>query len=160
MKIKFIILGLACILCLVFILSGCFPQTHAKDKQPENVQPADNQSQQTGQDACLPVQAELNINKEVYSKNETMQLTVINNADSNISLGRPYTIEEYKDGKWSLCPLELMFTMELITLKPGEVFDQTVELNDLKPGKYRISKEINFEESETSMTLSREFEIK
>ena len=124
MKTRFIVLSLLSIVCLGLILSGCTPQTHAMDEQPEDVQPvADQPEQETGQDACQLVQAELIIDKEVYSNNETMQLSLRNNASSNISLGQPYTIEEYKDGQWSLYPLELMFTMELITLKPGETLD-------------------------------------
>lgn len=103
---------------------------------------------------------ELKINKNVLSAGETMNLTIDNNSGSLISFGRPYMFEIYKDGQWSEYPLELAFTLELIIIDPGKTFDQSVLVDKLETGKYRILKYIRIENKDIDIKLVKEFDIK
>ena len=103
---------------------------------------------------------ELKINKNAFTASETMNLTIDNNSDSLISFGRPYMFEQFKEGQWSEYPLELAFTLELIIIDPGKTFDQSVLIDKLEPGKYRILKNIRIENKDISIKLVKEFEIK
>lgn len=102
---------------------------------------------------------ELETDKTTYQKGETMNLTIKNNSTAQISLGRPYKIEQLKSGKWSEYPLELAFTLELILLEPGETFEQTVPLEKLEPGEYRLSKSIGLGSGDAPWEAVREFTI-
>jgi hypothetical protein len=101
----------------------------------------------------------LNLDKEVYNSKDTMKLTIFNNNTSPIAFGRPFQIEQLKDGKWSEYPLDLAFTLELILLEPGKKFEQIVSLESFEKGRYRIFKNLSIEDSQIELRLVREFEV-
>lgn len=101
----------------------------------------------------------LKLEKNVYNIGQIIKLTIVNESNSLISFGRPYLIEQYKEGQWSEYPLELAFTLEMIMLEQGKTFDQNVPLNEFETGKYRILKSIYIEEANSSFQLVNEFEI-
>ncbi|SDH69110.1 hypothetical protein SAMN05192534_10992 [Alteribacillus persepolensis] len=88
-------------------------------------------------------------NKETYTADEVISLSLKNNTSNAISFGTPYAIEVFKDGKWMRTSLtdDLMFTQQTITLSPGETYKTTVDLNlfkeKIKPGFYKIVKQVN-----------------
>lgn len=102
---------------------------------------------------------ELLIEKEKYSNNETMTLTIVNRSTGQLSFGRSYSIQQFSDGEWQDYPLNLFFTMDLILLQPGKTFEQLVQLEELETGRYRITKKVMVEDTNTTFELSNEFEI-
>jgi len=101
----------------------------------------------------------LELEKKEFSAEETLKLTLLNQESFEIWLGKPYSIEKYTEGEWERVPLDLVFTMELITLPPGEAFIQQVPLEGLKPGRYRIVKSVTDPEKEKPQGIYSEFRI-
>ncbi|MDA3129290.1 immunoglobulin-like domain-containing protein [Aliibacillus thermotolerans] len=101
--------------------------------------------------------------KEQYTPNETIFLSLKNNSPYAISFGMPYAIDVLKDGKWQRTSLtdDLMFTQQILTLSPKETYDTAVDLNifkdKLSPGYYRIVKLVHI--GEKPVEIGAEFEI-
>ncbi|UNC91342.1 IPT/TIG domain-containing protein [Candidatus Contubernalis alkaliaceticus] len=108
--------------------------------------------------------ADLVVERKVYDSKDTVKFQVINHGPTVLHFGRPFAVEAEKNGKWVELPLELMFTMELIMLKPGEFLEQTLGLKDFqehfKEGRYRIVKQVSGEGTDIQDELSVEFEVR
>lgn len=106
------------------------------------------------------INAELSLDKDVYKiSDKEAKLTLENFGPTFLSLGTYYTIEKNVDEIWRIVPLELFFTDIGILLKPNNKYDDTVEIDQLTAGKYRIIKTFNGDGTELSETLAVEFEI-
>jgi len=110
------------------------------------------------------ISAELTTNRKVYGPKDTVIFQVINQGPTVLHFGRPFTVEAEKNGEWAELSLEMFFTMELIMLKPGESFEQSLDLGDFqehfKEGRYRIIKQVSGEGTDIQEKLSAEFEVR
>jgi predicted small lipoprotein YifL len=156
---KFIVILITVIFALT--LAGCGgnnsqtgPEGSPSGQESEN---PDAVSEELKNDAN---QVSLTLDKEAYQPGETMKLVIANNNPEIITFGRYFKIEQYKDEKWVEYPLDLAFTYELILLDPGKRFEQTVSLEKMETGRFRILKDLRIKENTTEFTLAKEFEIK
>lgn len=103
------------------------------------------------------VQAFLSLNSKEFSSGDTLIITVHNNEPKingrHIEFGQYYTIEHLREGEWKeaawLYPwvwLDILYT-----LRPGESFNQSVELFPVREGSYRVSKDVKGHETTTLM---------
>ncbi len=94
--------------------------------------------------------AHMTLNKERFSRGDTMVLTIKNAGTTDIGIGNKYETEYLKDGKWVIAnwPLEGIvkvpreITAEGHVLMPGDLWSQSIALGDIPAGTYRISKEV------------------
>lgn len=110
----------------------------------------------SGQTGKINIDAivQLGIDKNVYASGDKLQLTVNNVGDSlDVSFGRAFKLELVEGETVTEVPLDLMFTEDLVIVEPGKNFTQEVELKDLKPGTYRISKNLFIENQETNSEM-------
>ena len=131
------------IISLMFIFTGC-----SSDLKKSNVEVENNDI-------------------EFYIKEDTLTrsgvtLILKNNSDKTLYFGEPYEIEVYKDGSWRKMEVEMYFTMPLYGLESGK--DKEISFNwenthgRLNKGKYRIIKDVYFEE-ENEFYIGCEFSI-
>lgn len=63
--------------------------------------------------------------------------------------GMPYTVDRLnKNGEWERVKLDMMFTMQIVIVDSENPFYQTVDMTDMEPGTYLISKSILDENGE------------
>jgi hypothetical protein len=106
--------------------------------------------------------AKLSLDKEVYEANDTMSLKLENWGPTSLFFGRPFFIERFENGTWKKVDFDLFFTLEGLGLDEGRTFTQEINLDrmKLKPGKYRIVKEIEVTATNLKSELANEFQIK
>ncbi|MDO9574516.1 MAG: hypothetical protein Q7I94_05930, partial [Candidatus Contubernalis sp.] len=104
------------------------------------------------------ISAELTIDRKVYGSRDTVNFQVVNYGPTLLTFGRPFTVEALKNGVWTELTLEMMFTMELIMLEPGDTLKQSFCLKDFKEhfveGRYRIIKQVSGEGTDIQQELS------
>lgn len=105
------------------------------------------------------VNAFLATDKDVYRAGEQMELKVVNNGPTNLSFGRMYLIEKQDGDAWTPINGESVWTLEGYSLTPEGRSEQPVKLDGLKPGAYRISKDVDADHADFGVTLSKTFRI-
>lgn len=94
---------------------------------------------------------------------DTIVFAMENKGSESITYGNEVYLDKFQDGVWVQIPYHshFGFTMEAYELKPGEVVEQEVSVenfdDELTGGKYRIRKSIQLEEVEA--VLAFEFRI-
>jgi hypothetical protein len=68
------------------------------------------------------------------------KLILKNSSEKNVGTGTAYKIEKWTDGKWEKLNAGQMFTEQMIEVKAGGNYEQTVELKEKEAGTYRITK--------------------
>lgn len=136
---------------------------HDQDvKEEQQVDEEPNQDEKDQQeDGTETGAAQLVLDKEEYAVNDVLEFSIVSDGSGTISFGRPFILEELKDGEWVEYPMDLAFTMELIILAEQETFVQSVDLGliGLKEGTYKLIKSVYDEENETPALLSATFEV-
>ena len=101
----------------------------------------------------------LQVTPSTVKPTDTIVITVINNANSNATVGYDFTLYRYENGNWTKVETGLVFIQSLKTIPPGKSWQQTVRLSELnlKPGKYRVEKVVFI--NGTRYTVSGEFEV-
>jgi len=110
----------------------------------------------------VPVQelvARLHADKNRFRSDETMVLKLTNEGRTDIMLGMEYRIETERKGAWEKVPLTLVFPSIGYIHSPGSTFEQSVPLNKLKEGRYRIVKEVRADGTGLESPVSLEFDI-
>jgi hypothetical protein len=106
------------------------------------------------------LKAKLSLDKQQYTTKEKPILKITNHGAVVINCGLTYYTEIYNGSDWEYAPIERVFPMPMITLKPGESYEQNVQIHDLVPGKYRIYKDAKIEGiNERKLTPPIEFEV-
>lgn len=104
--------------------------------------------------------ATLTTDKDVYQSSDEQATLILENAGPTfLSLGTYYTVEKKVNHSWKVVPLELDFEDIGIFTSPDDTYDQTIEIDQLTPGKYRIVKEFRADGLDLSATLAAEFTV-
>ncbi|WP_217586196.1 immunoglobulin-like domain-containing protein [Lentibacillus saliphilus] len=106
------------------------------------------------------INAQLTTDQDVYDKSDEKATIKLENAGPTfLSLGTYYTIEKKVNDEWKVVPLETGFNDIAILLNPNELYDQTIDLNQLTPGTYRVVKAFESTGLELSATLAAQFSV-
>ncbi|ANF23501.1 immunoglobulin-like domain-containing protein [Thermococcus piezophilus] len=86
----------------------------------------------------------LKLDKTSYAPDETMVLTVVNNADSEATTGYEFQLYRLENGNWKEVNLDMAFIEIAIIIEPGKSWEQIIDLSKLNidPGHYKIVKSI------------------
>jgi hypothetical protein len=108
----------------------------------------------------IEISANLSIDKQQYAPQDGLVLHIQNQGPTTIFFGLPYKLEKYESGEWREISLHIAFNDIGLTLEPGKVYEQTIQLNEIGTGKYRISKEVSvFGIDKIHRTLGEEFDV-
>lgn len=106
------------------------------------------------------INAELKMDKNIYKQSEQIATLILENfGPTFLNLGTYYTIEKKVEETWRIVPLDLNFNDIGIMLSPNRQYDQTIEIDQLTSGEYRIVKEFYADGIDLSATLAVEFII-
>ncbi|MUV38349.1 hypothetical protein JNUCC1_02187 [Lentibacillus sp. JNUCC-1] len=106
------------------------------------------------------VNAALTIDQTNFSTSaDEAHIKMENDGPTVISLGKYYQIEKRVDETWRVVPLERSFNDIGIAVEPRGNYEQTVPIDDLPPGTYRVVKTIWIDGFEEECDLAVEFEI-
>jgi hypothetical protein len=101
---------------------------------------------------------------DAYSYADERPVLSITNYGSNVvTYGSEYKIERRKGESWievSPFPPNSAWTAVAIIVRPGETRKQSIKIDGLEPGEFRLSKTVRDEVIEKSTTFIMEFEIK
>lgn len=107
----------------------------------------------------------LSLDKDTYYLDDTVNITVRSLRIGTVEFGRGFRVQRCEDGGWIEVPLDRWWPLDIIGLRTGEVFAQSlIPAEDFieppEPGKYRVVKEIRagLIRLETS-TLIAEFHV-
>ena len=106
--------------------------------------------------------ATLSLNKKEFMSREILELIIRNEGSTTLFFGLYYTIEYLgDDGKWREAPwLYSGIWYDIgISLQPGKLYVQSIELFPVLAGTYRISKEVSAEGTDISTTLTETFTV-
>ena len=89
----------------------------------------------------------LSLDKDTYYPDDTVNITVRSLRIGTAEFGRRFRVQRFEDGDWIEVPLDRWWPMDIVGLRPGEVFPQRlIPAKDFveppEPGKYRVVKEI------------------
>lgn len=89
----------------------------------------------------------LHLDKEIYHPNDTVTITLRSLRTGKVQFGTHFGVQRFEDGNWVEVPLDLVWTLELLGLLPGQAFRQSFTPADdfsetPKPGRYRVVKKI------------------
>ena len=100
------------------------------------------------------------LDRTVYSPDDTLTLKVTNGESVNATTGYAFTLYRLENGEWRELQLNLVFVEIAVIIKPGESWEQKVDLSrlNLEPGHYKIVKEVYIEG--TKVKVGTEFDIK
>jgi hypothetical protein len=102
------------------------------------------------------------LNRVSFDRTASVSLVFTNNAAYEITYGSYYLIERKEADVWvevSPFPPNAAWTSALWILNPGKTNRQSIKIDTLEPGQYRISKTLNLDDSDRSMKYTLEFEI-
>ena len=99
----------------------------------------------------------LQVTPKTVEPNGTIRVSVINDSGSELKTTYSLTFHRLQDGEWVPVDTGLVFVAVLVTIPPGEVWEQEVRLPGLEAGRYRVEKVAFL--GEEKLTLSDEFEV-
>jgi len=108
----------------------------------------------------------MKLDREIYSRNDTMRLTIINTGELNATTGYGFRIYRLENGKWTEVQVKMMFIQMAVIIPPGKEWEQRVKLSslNLEPGHYRVVKSVIISNSEThnavGMNVGAEFDVR
>jgi hypothetical protein len=132
-------------------LAGCL------DNEPGNAD-ADNGELIPG--------AVIEMSRNTFGTSDLIEFDIRNTGNTNLMFGRTFDIEFYNasNSAWEPVEMDMVVTMDMIILAPGEVFTQgftpeEVFVNEIEEGQYRIKKVVSVAETDESMELEETFMI-
>ena len=110
--------------------------------------------------------AAINMSQEIFGTSEIIEFEIRNTGSTDLMFGRNFNIELYNESssQWEAVEMDMVVTMDMIILAPGEVFTQgfnpeEVFVNEVKEGQYRIKKSVSVADTDESMELEKAFRI-
>jgi hypothetical protein len=95
----------------------------------------------------------------ITTENST-NLVIIDEGSSNLLFGDDYYFDKLVDGDWTRVPSEAIWFLILYELRPGDTTSLEMSVLGLDSGRYRVSKEVEFEGTGVHQTLYSEFLVK
>lgn len=99
-------------------------------------------------------------NKTYLSADEQATITLQNDGPTFLTIGESYTVEKKVNDNWKVVPLDIGFEDIGILINPGDHYEQTMDIDQLRPGKYRVMKTLYADGLDLSATLATEFTVK
>lgn len=107
------------------------------------------------------INAKLTTDKVVYEQSDEKVIIAIKNyGPTFLSIGEDYTVEKKVNDRWKVVPLDIAFPDIGVLINIDDNFEQTIAINQLTPGKYRVIKTFNADGLDLSATLAAEFSVK
>lgn len=110
--------------------------------------------------------AVLNLSQEIYGTSDDIELEVRNTGNTQIMFGRAFSVDRYNESssEWEAVEMDLIVTMDMIILAPGEIFNQSfnpeeVFVNEVEEGQYRILKTVFVDDTDETLELEKVFRI-
>lgn len=105
--------------------------------------------------------ATLFTDKEEYeAEDKELTLTVKNDGPTDLVFGVYYTLEKKVGETWEEVILELAFIDIAIILPAGKEYEQTINIEELDAGEYRIFKDVHAEGVDLQEKLMTQFTVK
>lgn len=106
------------------------------------------------------INARLVADQQTYSTSDKQAtVTLKNDGPTFLSIGESYVIEKKVNGSWKVVPLDIGFEDIGILINPSDTYDQTIDIDQLTSGEYRIIKKLITDGLDLSATLSAEFTL-
>ncbi|WP_332033102.1 immunoglobulin-like domain-containing protein [Kaistella sp.] len=137
------------------------PSKHEKAVMDSNILPVNTVEKSNCQEYCLKLTT-TKFEKNYFLNNAILSYNIINNSNFTIVSGDDYLIEQKINKSWKNINLDAFFNSIGYIIKPNEVKNlqmKTRYIKKLKPGYYRIKKEILILPSKRTTLLIQEFEI-
>lgn len=104
------------------------------------------------------INANVTTDQKVYpSAHEQVTLILQNDGPTFLTTGESYTIEKKVNNDWRVVPLDIGFNDIGILINPGDNDKQTINIDQLSPGEYRLIKTIYADGLDQSASLATEF---
>jgi major membrane immunogen (membrane-anchored lipoprotein) len=131
--------------CLLVLLAACSSKPAPEEDKKSGAPQAENDMprEEAG------VKAEVKLEDD----SEEAKLTLKNSSDKEVGTGVAFTLEKWDDGKWDKVNPDQMFTEQMIMVKAGENYEQTIELKDQEAGTYRVAKTFFAEEEKHEVAV-------
>lgn len=106
------------------------------------------------------INATLYTDKEMYEQSDQeLTLTVKNDGPTDLVFGVYYTLEKKENDDWEEVVLEMAFIDIAIILAAGEEYKQTIPIESLEKGEYRIFKDVHADGLDISEKLMTSFTV-
>jgi hypothetical protein len=126
----------------------------------------DNEPENEVTDVEPTSSAVMNISQETFGTSELIEFEIRNTGSTDLMFGRTFDIELYNESnsQWEAVEMDMIVTMDMIILAPGEVFTQgfnpeKVFVNEVEEGQYRIKKTLSVADTDESLELEKTFRI-
>jgi hypothetical protein len=126
----------------------------------------DNEPQNEVPDVEPAASAVINMSPETFGTSGLIEFEIRNTGSTNLMFGRTFDIEFYNESSavWEPVEMDMIVTMDMIILAPGEVFTQgfdpeEVFVEEVKEGQYRIMKSVSIADTDESLELEKAFRI-
>ncbi|QAS53554.1 immunoglobulin-like domain-containing protein [Halobacillus litoralis] len=106
--------------------------------------------------------ARMYVDKLKFSQDDTMEVHIEIWGPTILEFGTPYNLQQYTSNRWNdVLGDDKAFTSIGYTLQSDETRTQKIDLSrlELSPGKYRVIKSFDAQNTEVEAVLSVEFEI-
>ncbi|WP_305309694.1 immunoglobulin-like domain-containing protein [Methanolobus sp.] len=110
--------------------------------------------------------AVIEMSQNTFGMSDLIEFDIRNTGNTNLMFGRNFDIEFYNASiaAWEPVEMDMVVTMDMIILAPGEVFTQgftpeEVFVDEIEEGQYRIKKAVSVAETDESMELEKTFMI-
>jgi major membrane immunogen (membrane-anchored lipoprotein) len=131
--------------CLLVLLAACGSKPAPEEDKKSGAPQVENDipEEEAG------VKAEVTLEDE----SEEAKFTLKNSSDKEIGTGVAFSLQKWDDGKWIKVNPDQMFTEQMIMVKAGENYDQSIELKDQEAGTYRAAKTFFEEEKKHEVAV-------
>ena len=102
----------------------------------------------------------VSVDREVARPGESLKLTIDNRGPTHLAYGLAYRLERWQ-GRWKLVNREQAFALVLLGVGPGDRAEQEIRLPaELKPGRYRVTKQFTGRGTKRRMGAAVEFRVR
>ncbi len=97
----------------------------------------------------------IQLDRHVYSPEDTLILKITNNGNANLTTGYAFKLYRLENGRWKEVPLNLAFIEVAVVIEPGKSWEQRIDLSKLKleSGHYKIEKTVIVTAPVTKMSM-------
>jgi len=110
--------------------------------------------------------AVIEMSQNTFGISDLIEFDIRNTGNTNLMFGRSFDMEFYNASiaAWEPVEMDMIVTMDMIILAPGEVFTQgftpeEVFVNEIEKGQYRIKKTVSSDDTDESLELQKPFGI-